>query len=83
MAKTLAFTETVGLRIEAIKFEDGAKRISLRQLYKTKKKPDEWQVGHQGLTLPFEHAFRIAEIVQDMANDPKLKFKKILPKSKD
>jgi len=83
MAKILAITPSSGLRIEAIKFEDGSKRISIRQIYKTKKEPDDWKIGRNGITIPFEKAGRVSAAIKNLVDDPDLNFKLIEGKDKD
>jgi Transcriptional Coactivator p15 (PC4) len=80
--KTFELSETKAIRVEAVEI-NGANFISLRQLYKTKKAPDEWQYGKQGITLPVEEAARIAKMITKFATDDSTTFKTLELGKKD
>ena len=72
MAKLIKITDTKAYRVEGVNIK-GANYVSIRQLYKTKKKPDEWSIGHQGVTIPAEESARIAKAIGAIVAEGKFK----------
>ena len=72
MAKRIEISPNKAYRVEGIEIS-GEKYVSIRQLYKTKKQPDEWQVGRQGVTLPLKESERIAKAIVAIAKGSSFK----------
>jgi len=81
MAKIFKASANKAYRVEAIEFE-GQQLISIRQMYKTVKEPDEWKPGYQGLTLPIKGAAKIGAYIAALASDPDTEFVHVEPKEK-
>ena len=72
MAKIIKLTETKAYRVEGVSIK-GANYVSIRQLYKTKKKPEEWSIGYQGVTIPADASDRLIKAVKAITAEGKFK----------
>jgi hypothetical protein len=79
--KIIELTPSAAIQIEAIKMADGNKYLSLRKMFK-RKKDTEWQVGHQGMTLPWDESEEILKKALKLIFDPETKFRKLEAKEK-
>lgn len=82
MAKVFRSSESVGYQIEAIDYE-GQQYISIRKVYKTKKEPDVWKMGYQGVTIPVAGVQKITGYMQKLVDDEETEYKHIAPKVKE
>ncbi len=81
-SKTFKISPSSGLRVEAIEYA-GEELISIRKLFKTKKDPDNWQIGYQHVTVPAAGAAKLGEFLTALATDPDLQFTHVEPKKKE
>ena len=65
MAKRIVLGPTKAVRMEGVEI-NGAKFVSIRQLYCTKKDP-EWKHARQGINIPIENAEKISKYLKAIA----------------
>lgn len=85
MAKLIRVSDTKAYRISVIRMEDDKEKtryLSLRQMYKTKKEPDEWKPGFQGITIPMDIGSRIIKGLIAVYKDKDAKVEVIKKKEK-
>ena len=80
-SKTFKISPTSGIRVEAIEY-GGEKLISIRKVFKTKKDPDNWQMGFQYVTVPAAGASKLGEFIKSLGDSPNLEFTHVEPKQK-
>jgi hypothetical protein len=80
-SKTFKISPNSGLRVEPIEIE-GQKMISIRQVYKTQKEPDEWKPGYKFITVPAKGAAKLGAYLQELMVTEDLEFTHIEPKTK-
>jgi hypothetical protein len=66
MAKLLKLSETKAIRMEGVEI-NGAKSVSIRQMYQTKKSEGKWMPARNGINIPIENAEKIAKYLKQIA----------------
>lgn len=69
-------SENKAYRIESIKIKD-KKYVSVRQMYKTRKEPDNWKPGRQGLTIEVDDLEAVLKKAKVVGARPDSKFKEV------
>ena len=73
MPKIFKVSDKKAYQIEAIEI-DGQKLISVRQMYKTEREPDEWKVGYKGITFEARGVKKLAQYMVALADNPETEF---------
>ena len=66
MAKLIKLSETKAIRMEGVEI-NGAKSVSIRQMYQTKKSEGKWMPARNGISIPIENAEKIAKYLKVIA----------------
>lgn len=82
MAKIFKVNDKKAYKIEAIEM-NGENFISLRQLYKTVKEPDEWKIGYKGIAIEARGAAKLAKFIAALATDPDTEYAHIETKKEE
>lgn len=70
MAKLIKVSDSKAYRVSLIRMADDKENtvyLSIRQLYKTKKEPDDWKPGYQGITFPLGLVGRVLKAVKKVS----------------
>lgn len=70
MAKLIKVSDSKAYRVSLIRMEEDKEKkvyLSIRQMYRTKKEPDDWKPGYQGLTFPLDIVTRILKAVKKVS----------------
>lgn len=59
----IKISDTKAIKVQGIEI-DGRKYVSLRQFYKTKKDPDKWLPGRQGISIEVDFARKLAKKIK-------------------
>lgn len=85
MAKLVKVSDSKAYRISVIRMADDKEKttyLSIRQMYKTKKEPDEWKPGYQGITISMDIGARIIKALIAVFKDKDAKIEVIKKKEK-
>lgn len=81
--KLVVSNEFKAFKITGISVE-GKLMINVRQMYRTRKEPDEWKHGRQAVSIPIENVKDLVAYVEAVAAQPKSRYEVLdLDKDKD
>jgi hypothetical protein len=72
----IEISENKAYKIESVKIK-GKKYVNIRQMYKTRKTPDEWQHGRAGMAIEVADLEQVLKKMKVVGARPDSKFKEL------